>query len=240
VILVRWETTPDDIHGMIAAQGILTVHGGMTSHAAVVARGMGKPCVAGAEGVTIDAAAKTATIGDTTVGEGDTITIDGGTGRVFIGAVELVPPQINEDFETVLGWADDFRRLKVRANADTPEDAAKAREFGAQGIGLCRTEHMFFGERLPVVQRMIMADDEPGRRAALDELLPFQQSDFEGIFEAMAGLPVTIRLLDPPLHEFLPDEAHAHDDKMRQRIRALREANPMLGTRGSSIIVPMR
>jgi pyruvate,orthophosphate dikinase len=233
VILVRWETTPDDIHGMIAAQGILTVHGGMTSHAAVVARGMGKPCVAGADGVQIDTDARTVTIGGTQLAEGDTITIDGGTGRVFVGAVELVPPQINEDFETVLEWADDFRRLKVRANADTPEDAAKAREFGAQGIGLCRTEHMFFGEeRLPVVQEMIMADDERGRRRALERLLPMQQSDFEGIFEAMAGLPVTIRLLDPPLHEFLPDEAQARDEKMRQRIRALREANPMLGTRG--------
>jgi pyruvate,orthophosphate dikinase len=233
VILVRWETTPDDIHGMIAAQGILTVHGGMTSHAAVVARGMGKPCVAGADGVSIDTDAGTVTLGGRKLDEGDTITIDGGTGRVFVGAVELVPPQINEDFETVLGWADDFRRLKVRANVDTPEDAAKAREFGAQGIGLCRTEHMFFGEeRLPVVQEMIMADDEQGRRTALERLLPMQQSDFEGIFEAMAGLPVTIRLLDPPLHEFLPDESQARDDKMRQRIRALREANPMLGTRG--------
>jgi pyruvate,orthophosphate dikinase len=233
VILVRSETTPDDIHGMIAAQGILTVHGGMTSHAAVVARGMGKPCVAGADGVSIDVDARRVTIGGKTLGEDDTITIDGGTGRVFVGEVELVPPQINEDFETILGWADEFRRLKVRANADTPEDAAKAREFGAQGIGLCRTEHMFFGEdRLPVVQEMIMADDEAGRRAALERLLPMQQSDFEGIFEAMAGLPVTIRLLDPPLHEFLPDETQARDEKMRHRIRALREANPMLGTRG--------
>ena len=161
------------------------------------------------------------------------ITIDGGTGRVFVGAVPLVPPQINEDFETILGWADEQRRLKVRANADTPEDAARAREFGAEGIGLCRTEHMFFGdERLPVVQEMILADSEAGRRAALDRLLPFQQSDFEGIFEAMAGLPVTIRLLDPPLHEFLPDEEQAHDEKMRARIRALHESNPMLGTRG--------
>ena len=164
------------------------------------------------------------------------ITIDGGTGRVFIGAVELVPPQINEDFETVLVWSDEVRRLEVRANADTPADAAKAREFGAQGIGLCRTEHMFFGEeRLPVVQRMIMADDERGRRAALDGSLPMQQSDFEGIFEAMAGLPVTIRLLDPPLHEFLPDEEQAADEKMRRRIRELHEANPMLGTRGCRI-----
>jgi pyruvate,orthophosphate dikinase len=233
VILVRWETTPDDIHGMIAAQGILTVHGGMTSHAAVVARGMGKPCVAGADGVTIDQAAKTAQIGGATVREGDVITLDGGTGEVFLGAVKLVPPQINEDFETVLGWADELRRLKVRANADTPEDAAKAREFGAEGIGLCRTEHMFFGEeRLAVVQQMIMADDEAGRRSALERLLPMQQSDFDGIFEAMIGLPVTIRLLDPPLHEFLPSEEDAQDDKMRRRIRALRESNPMLGTRG--------
>jgi pyruvate,orthophosphate dikinase len=231
VILVRWETTPDDIHGMIAAQGILTVHGGMTSHAAVVARGMGKPCVAGCDDLTLDQG--TATIGATTLKEGDVITIDGGTGRVFIGEVPLVPPQINDDFETILGWADAVRRLKVRANADNPEDATRAREFGAEGIGLCRTEHMFFGaERLPVVQEMILADTEAGRRAALEKLLPFQQSDFEGIFEAMAGLPVTIRLLDPPLHEFLPDEADATDEKMRRRIRALHEANPMLGTRG--------
>jgi pyruvate,orthophosphate dikinase len=160
------------------------------------------------------------------------ITIDGGTGRVFVGEVPLVPPQINEDFETILTWADLERRLKVRANADNPEDAARARAFGAQGIGLCRTEHMFFGDRLPVVQEMILADSEPGRRAALDRLLPFQQGDFEGIFEAMVGLPVTIRLLDPPLHEFLPDEQEATDEQMRARIRALRESNPMLGTRG--------
>ena len=231
VILVSWETTPDDIHGMIAAEGILTVHGGMTSHAAVVARGMGKPCVAGCDDLTLENG--TATIGGRTLQEGDVITIDGGTGRVFIGEVPLVPPQINKDFETILGWADAARRLKVRANADNPEDAARAREFGAQGIGLCRTEHMFFGaERLPVVQEMILADSEAGRRSALERLLPFQQSDFEGIFEAMAGLPVTIRLLDPPLHEFLPDEADASNEKMRRRIRALHEANPMLGTRG--------
>ena len=230
VILVSWETTPDDIHGMIAAQGILTVHGGMTSHAAVVARGMGKPCVAGCEELTLGNGF--ASIGEHRLVEGDVITIDGGTGRVFIGEVPLVPPQINEDFETILGWADAERRLNVRANADNPEDAARAREFGAQGIGLCRTEHMFFGDRLPVVQEMILADSEAGRRAALDRLLPFQQSDFEGIFEAMAGLPVTIRLLDPPLHEFLPDEQEAADEPMRARIRALRESNPMLGTRG--------
>jgi pyruvate,orthophosphate dikinase len=161
------------------------------------------------------------------------ITIDGGTGRVVIGAVDLVPPQVNEDFATILGWADELRRLKVRANADTPDDAAKAREFGAQGIGLCRTEHMFMAEdRLPVVREMIMASGEEERRAALDRLLPHQQADFEGIFEAMAGLPVTIRLLDPPLHEFLPPLEEARDDRMRERIKALQESNPMLGTRG--------
>jgi pyruvate, orthophosphate dikinase len=233
VILVRWETTPDDIHGMIAAQGILTAHGGMTSHAAVVARGMGKPCVAGCEALSLDAAAKTASLNGHKLNEGDVITIDGGTGEVIIGEVPLIAPEINEDFEMVLGWADDFRRMKVRANADTPEDAAKAREFGAQGIGLCRTEHMFMADdRLPVVREMIMASDEDERRAALDKLLPHQQADFEGIFEAMAGLPVTIRLLDPPLHEFLPPLEEAKDDRMRARIRALQEANPMLGTRG--------
>src|SRR5437764_7651023 len=233
VILVRWETTPDDIHGLIQAKGVLTAHGGMTSHAAVVARGMGKPCVAGCDGLDIDTGAKTLRIGGHQLSEGDVITIGGATGRVILGEVPLVPPAINEDFETILEWADGARRLKVRANADNAEDAAKAREFGAQGIGLCRTEHMFFGdERLPVMQEMIMADDEPGRRAALDKLLPFQQEDFEGIFDAMVGLPVTIRLLDPPLHEFLPDEEQARDDRMRRRIRALREANPMLGTRG--------
>jgi pyruvate,orthophosphate dikinase len=233
VILVGWETSPDDIHGMIQAKGVLTAHGGMTSHAAVVARGMGKPCVAGCEGLTIDSDARTVRIGGHELREGDMITIDGGTGRVIVGEVALVPPQINEDFETVLGWADDVRRLKVRANADNPEDSAKAREFGAQGIGLCRTEHMFFGEeRLPVVQEMILARDEEGRRSALDRLLPFQQSDFEGIFEAMTGLPVTIRLLDPPLHEFLPPIEEATDERMRRRIHALHEENPMLGTRG--------
>ena len=216
VILVRWETTPDDIHGMYYAQGVLTAHGGMTSHAAVVARGMGKPCVAGTEGLEIDMDARTLRIAGNKLSEGDVITIDGGTGRVILSAVPLVAPDINEDFETILEWADDARRLKVRANADNAEDAAKAREFGAQGIGLCRTEHMFFGdERLPVVQEMILARDEEGRRDALDRLLPFQQSDFEAIFEAMAGLPVTIRLLDPPLHEFLPPLEEAKDERMR-------------------------
>jgi pyruvate,orthophosphate dikinase len=233
VILVGWETTPDDIHGMIQSKGVLTAHGGMTSHAAVVARGMGKPCVAGCEGLEIDAATRTVRLGGRELHEGDMITIDGGTGRVVIGEVPLVPPEINEDFETVLRWADDVRRLKVRANADNPEDSAKAREFGAQGIGLCRTEHMFFGDdRLHLVQEMILASDEAGRRDALDRLLPIQQGDFEGIFEVMAGLPVTIRLLDPPLHEFLPPLEEATDERMRHRIRALTEANPMLGTRG--------
>jgi len=238
VILVRWETTPDDIHGLIQSKGVLTAHGGMTSHAAVVARGMGKPCVAGCEGLEIDIDARTLRIGGHDLREGDTITIDGGTGRVIIGAVALVPPQINEDFETVLTWADEVRRLRVRANADNAEDSAKAREFGAEGIGLCRTEHMFFGdERLPVVQEMILASDEQGRRAALDRLLPFQQSDFEAIFEVMAGFPVTIRLLDPPLHEFLPPLEEATDERMRARIRMLKEANPMLGTRGCRIAI---
>ena len=233
VLLVRWETTPDDIHGLIQARGVLTAHGGMTSHAAVVARGMGKPCVAGCESLSIDLKARTITIGDHELAEGDRLTIDGGTGRVIVGAVPLVPPEIDERFGTILGWADELRRLRVRANADTPEDAAKAREFGAEGIGLCRTEHMFMAaDRLPVVQEMILASDEQARRAALDRLLPVQQADFEGIFEAMAGLPVTIRLLDPPLHEFLPSADEATSETMRRRIEQLREANPMLGTRG--------
>jgi pyruvate,orthophosphate dikinase len=233
VILVRWETTPDDIHGLIQAAGILTAHGGMTSHAAVVARGMGKPCVAGCEGLSIDMGARRIRVGGHDLAEGETLTIDGGTGRVIAGGVPLVAPQINEDFETVLGWADEMRRLKVRANADTPEDAAKAREFGAQGIGLCRTEHMFMADdRLPIVREMILAREEDERRAALDRLLPMQQQDFEGIFEAMAGLPVTIRLLDPPLHEFLPALDEATDERTRERVRQLQESNPMLGTRG--------
>jgi pyruvate,orthophosphate dikinase len=233
VILVRWETTPDDIHGLIHAKGVLTAHGGMTSHAAVVARGMGKPCVAGCENLSIDVAAGTVRLGEHELRAGDVITVDGGDGRVIVGAVPLVPPSIDENFETVLEWADAMRRMRVRANADTPEDAVKAREFGAEGIGLCRTEHMFMGdERLPVVREMILAREEDERRAALEKLLPMQQADFEGIFEAMAGLPVTIRLLDPPLHEFLPPLEEATSDAMRDRIRQLQEANPMLGTRG--------
>jgi pyruvate,orthophosphate dikinase len=236
VILVRRETTPDDIHGLIHSQGVLTAHGGMTSHAAVVARGMGKPCVAGCEALTLDPGSGTASLAGHELREGDVITIDGGTGRVMLGEVPLVPPKIDEDFQTILGWADDLRRLRVHANADTPEDAAKARELGAQGIGLCRTEHMFMAEdRLPVMREMIMADSEEGRRAALDRILPMQQADFEGIFEAMAGLPVTIRLLDPPLHEFLPPLEEATDERMRERIRVLHEANPMLGMRGCRV-----
>jgi pyruvate,orthophosphate dikinase len=250
VVLVRWETTPDDIHGVLVAQGILTAHGGMTSHAAVVARGMGKPCVAGCEALTIDLDARTIRIGERTFAEGDMITIDGGTGEVFAGALPLVPPHVNEDFEAVVAWADEIRRLGVRANADTPEDAVRARSFGAEGIGLCRTEHMFMSEdRLPAVRAMILADDEDSRVAALDRILPMQQQDFDGILEAMSGLPVTIRLLDPPLHEFLPpliettlevERLRASGDgralrdaeRLLARVKALHEQNPMLGTRG--------
>jgi len=233
VVLVRWETTPDDIHGLLQAKGVLTAHGGMTSHAAVIARGMGKPCVAGCEALSIDVERGTIKLAEQELREGDTITIDGGTGAVIVGEVPLVPPRVNDDLETILSWGDAHRRLRVRANADTPEEATQARRFGAEGIGLCRTEHMFRQEgRLAIVREMILALNERERRAALDKLLPVQQGDFEGIFEAMAGLPVTIRLLDPPLHEFLPDEADATDERMRRRIRALHEANPMLGTRG--------
>ncbi len=232
VILVRWETTPDDFHGMVQAAGILTAHGGLTSHAAVVARGMGTPCVTGCEALHVDVRTKTARLPGHELHEGDTLTIDGGTGEVIVGAVPLVPPQLNDDFVSILEWADAIRRLKVRTNADTPADSAKAREFGAEGIGLCRTEHMFAeAERLELVREMILAADEEGRRSALDRLLPIQQGDFEGIFEAMAGLPVTIRLLDWPLHEFLPSLEEARDERMRERIRSLQEANPMLGWR---------
>jgi pyruvate,orthophosphate dikinase len=233
VILVRFDTTPDDIHGLAAAEGILTAHGGMASHAAVVARGMGKPCVAGCGALRIDESAGICTIGGVQVREGEQLTVDGSNGRVIVGAAPLVTPTANPDLDTILTWADRFRTLGVRANADTPVDAERARGFGAEGIGLCRTEHMFFGEgRLPVVQEMILAEDETARRAALDRLLPFQQADFEAIFEAMPGLPVTIRLLDPPLHEFLPAENEATTERMRERINSLREVNPMLGTRG--------
>jgi pyruvate,orthophosphate dikinase len=216
----------------VQAKGILTAHGGLTSHAAVVARGMGTPCVTGCEALHVDAAARVARLPGHELHEGDTITINGGTGEVIVGSVPLVPPQINDDFSAILEWADALRRLKVRTNADTPEDAAKAREFGAEGIGLCRTEHMFAeAGRLQLMREMILAADEDGRRSALARLLPIQQADFEGIFEAMAGLPVTIRLLDWPLHEFLPPLEEEQDERMRERIRALQEANPMLGWR---------
>ncbi|HVV57643.1 MAG TPA: pyruvate, phosphate dikinase, partial [Gaiellaceae bacterium] len=233
VILVRSETSPDDIHGLVAARGIVTAHGGIASHAALVARGMGKPCVASCEGLVIDEHARTATLAGVTLAEGDVLTVDGTGGRVIRGAVELRPAGIDARLATLLGWADDTAAVAVRANADTPEDASTARRLGARGIGLCRTEHMFFGEeRLPVVQEMILAADAAGRQDALDRLLPFQQEDFEQLFETMAGLPVTIRLLDPPLHEFLPPLEQATDARMRARILELREANPMLGTRG--------
>ena len=250
VILVRWETTPDDIHGVIAARGVITAHGGMTSHAAVVARGMGKPCVAGVEGLVIDQADRTIELGGVRYQEGDAITIDGTTGEVFAGELPLVPPRFDDDFVTITGWADAIRRLRVRANADTPEDAERARGFGAEGIGLCRTEHMFMSEeRLPWVRSMILARDIDERAAALERLAPMQQEDFEGILRAMDGLPVTIRLLDPPLHEFLPsllDATRAVDrldadapgadraaaEALLARVKELTEANPMLGTRG--------
>jgi pyruvate, orthophosphate dikinase len=236
VILVRWETTPDDYHGMREAAGILTAHGGLTSHAAVVARGEGIPCVAGCEELKLDLESRTVTIAGTTVAEGETITIDGGNGSVIIGDVPRVPPQINEDFQTILEWADSMRRLTVRANADSPGDARRAVEFGAEGIGLCRTEHMFQDEqRLDLMREMILAEGEEGRRSALDRLLPIQQADFEGIFEEMAGLPVTIRLLDWPLHEFLPSPDDARDPATRERVRALHEENPMLGWRACRV-----
>jgi len=251
VILVRWETTPDDIHGVIEARGVVTARGGMTSHAAVVARQMGKPCVAGAEELVIDVDARSFSVDGRVVAEGDDISIDGSTGEVMAGRMPLVPPRMNEDFRTITDWADEVRDLRVRANADTPTDAAKARDLGAEGIGLCRTEHMFFGEtRLRHVQAMILAPDEERRREQLDALLPEQEGDFRGIFEAMAGLPVTIRLLDPPLHEFLPGREEALQEieraraaerpaseireleRMAERARALAEQNPMLGLRG--------
>ncbi|MGH9048834.1 MAG: pyruvate, phosphate dikinase [Acidimicrobiia bacterium] len=243
VILVRPETSPDDLHGMIAAEGILTSRGGLVSHAAVVARGMGKPAVCGASALDIDAGAKTFSVDGTMVREGDVITIDGTTGDIFVGEIPVVVPEPSEHFDTVLGWADELRTLGVRTNADLPDDAAKARRFGAEGIGLCRTEHMFLGDRLPIVQRFILADDEAEEQAALVELEALQRSDFLGILEAMDGLPVTIRLLDPPLHEFLPDVEELLvrdalgqlDDEGRRLLaaaQAWREANPMLGTRG--------
>ena len=251
VILVRPETTPDDIHGMDAAKGILTARGGMTSHAAVVARGMGKPCVAGCESIRVDLKAEKFFVGKYTVKVGDFITIDGGTGRVIVGKVQTKDPEVSGDFGTLMKWADEVRTMGVRANADIPRDAKMARQFGAEGIGLCRTEHMFFAEdRLPIVQQMILANTTEAREKALNKLLPMQRSDFKGLFEAMAGLPVTIRLLDPPLHEFLPKREElmveiavmqakkasrsviAKKEKLLHRVEELHEFNPMLGHRG--------
>jgi pyruvate, orthophosphate dikinase len=243
VILVRIETSPEDIHGMNAARGILTTRGGMTSHAAVVARGMGRPCVAGAGGIAVDYNAQTLSAGGKTVRDGEIITLDGATGEVFVGAVAMVEPAMSEDFATLMVWADKARRMGVRANAETPLDAETARKFGAEGIGLSRTEHMFFDPtRIGAVRQMIMASDEAGRRAALARLLPFQREDFRALFTIMAGLPVTIRLLDPPLHEFLPHaDAEMEEvakglgtdvETIRRRAAELAEANPMLGHRG--------
>jgi pyruvate,orthophosphate dikinase len=243
VILVRVETSPEDIHGMHAAQGILTARGGMTSHAAVVARGMGRPCVSGAGAVSIDRAARTLRIGTTELKEGDAITLDGAAGQVMLGIVPTVEPELAGDFGTLMVWADKLRRMRVRTNAETPDDCRMARQFGAEGIGLCRTEHMFFeASRISLVRQMILADDEAGRRRALDKLLPEQRADFTAIFEVMAGLPCTIRLLDPPLHEFLPhaDEEFAEladatglgVDHLKRRAGELHEFNPMLGHRG--------
>jgi len=233
ILLVRPETTADDIHGLLAAEGVLTARGGMTSHAAVVARGLGKPCVAGCSALDIDLEERTARIGDAVIREGDPMTIDGTTGRVILGLVPLVEPEPDANLATILDWADDVRRLRVYANADTPADALRARGNGAEGIGLCRTEHMFMAaDRLPIVREMILASSDVERAAALARLLPMQESDFEGIFTAMAGLPVTIRLLDPPLHEFLPAPSEVEDEAVRERIEALSESNPMLGTRG--------
>jgi pyruvate,orthophosphate dikinase len=243
VILVRVETSPEDIHGMHAAEGILTTRGGMTSHAAVVARGMGTPCVSGAGALRVDYAAGTMSVGGRTFKAGDVITIDGSTGQVLAGRVPMIEPTLSGEFATLMGWADQVRKLGVRANADTPNDARVALKFGAEGIGLCRTEHMFFDEdRIRVVREMILADDEKSRRAALAKLLPMQRADFAELFEIMQGLPVTIRLLDPPLHEFLPhSEAeiaevaaamNADPRKLADRARELQEFNPMLGFRG--------
>jgi pyruvate, orthophosphate dikinase len=247
-ILVRPFTEADDVAGFHAAKGILTSEGGKASHAALVARGMGRPAVTGASAVEVDLHARVVRIGDLVLHEGDLIGIDGSTGAVTLDDVPLVNPQVDERFETVLGWCDELRTLGVRANADTPEDARRARAFGAEGIGLCRTEHMFMAaDRQPAMQRMIMAGDEAARREALAELLPLQQADFEGLLEAMAGLPVTIRLLDPPLHEFMPDRFELHEriaearangtdatalERSLERVQALAEGNPMLGTRG--------
>lgn len=251
VILVRAETTPEDIHGIVASQAILTSRGGMTSHAAVVARGMGKACICGCEAMNIDAKTKQFTVDDVVVNAGDTITIDGATGDIMLGAVPMIDPELSEEFQQMLTWADEEREIAVRANADDPKDAQKAFEFGAVGIGLCRTEHMFMNtERIPTVQQMILAENVEERGAALAELLPMQQADFEGVFEAMQGYPVTVRLLDPPLHEFLPSkeellvevttlqlqepqsEKLKEKEQLLHKVRQLDEHNPMLGLRG--------
>ena len=248
VILVRIETSPEDIHGMHAAEGILTARGGMTSHAAVVARGMGKPCVSGAGSLRIDYRAGTLFSAGITLKKGDVITIDGSTGQVIRGEVATIKPELTGDFATIMAWADGLRRMKVRANAETPLDARAARDFGAEGIGLCRTEHMFFdAERIMAVRQMILAGKVEERRLALAKLLPMQRKDFIDLFEIMAGLPVTIRLLDPPLHEFLPradheidevaDEMNANPDALRARVAELSEFNPMLGHRGVRLLI---
>ena len=252
VILVRLETSPEDIQGMLAARGILTARGGMTSHAAVVARGWGKCCVAGCGDLEIEYAAGAFRVAaggrDLTIRRGDVISLNGTTGEVMLGAVPLADPELPDDLTRLMAWADDARRLGVRANADTPEDAARAREFGAEGVGLCRTEHMFFGEdRILAVRRMILAEDEAGRREALARILPMQRRDFEGILRSMAGFPVTIRLLDPPLHEFLPHGAEeigrlaealgVEAGRLAQRVQALQEFNPMLGHRGVRLAI---
>ena len=248
VILVRIETSPEDIHGMYAAEAILTARGGMTSHAAVVARGMGKPCVSGVSALKIDYAKELLEIDGHIFKKGDIITLDGATGQIFSGAIAMLKPELSGDFGKIMRWADDKRRMRVRANAETPQDAEMARSFGAEGIGLCRTEHMFFaGERIISMREMILADDEPGRRKALEKLLPMQRSDFEELFEIMKGLPVTIRLLDPPLHEFLPkteqeikdvaQNLHVEEEFLKERIQALHEFNPMLGLRGCRLAI---
>lgn len=248
VILVRVETSPEDIHGMHAAEGILTTRGGMTSHAAVVARGMGKPCVSGAGSIRVDYAKQTMTIAGQTLNKGEVLTIDGSNGQVLLGQVKMLEPELSGEFATLMGWADKVRHMKVRANAETPLDAKTARNFGAEGIGLCRTEHMFFeGDRIVAVREMILADDEAGRRAALAKLLPMQRKDFVELFTIMSGLPVTIRLLDPPLHEFLPHSEeemqevakamNAPIEKLKRRAVELHEFNPMLGFRGCRLAV---
>ena len=247
-ILVRVETSPEDIHGMHAAEGILTTRGGMTSHAAVVARGMGKPCVSGAGSLRVDYRAGTLTAMGRTFRKGDVVTIDGASGQVLKGAVPMLQPELSGDFAAIMAWADTIRRMKVRTNAETPADARMARSFGAEGIGLCRTEHMFFDDdRIVAMREMILSDTEKDRRAALAKLLPMQRSDFVELFEIMAGLPVTIRLLDPPLHEFLPKSEEevaevaaamgVSAERLRQRTEALHEFNPMLGHRGCRLAV---